>query len=565
MTEIPERRPGRRPRTDAFGDFQTPPELARLVCERLADRCPPLAPASLLEPTCGIGRLLLAAMDQFPLASTALGIELNPGHVETLTASIAKRTDASRARIVRANIFHDQAASLIESLPEPILAIGNPPWVNNSALGALGSDNRPTRFNSARLALSGLDALTGKSNFDLAEWILLRLLDLLQGRQATFAMLCKTAVARKVLAYCGRNRQLLHHAEIHPIDAPRAFGAAVHACLFVASTSRSEQETIRTLPVAADDSLSCRIFPRLGEADGKAAAKAEGGGQNEARLHATRVIGYQDGQIIANLEAYQRWRHLRFVDGKRSAATDKDHGNGRGRKPNAHQNPIVRTATSPRWRSGIKHDCVDVMEFVSRGGRLLNGLGEEVFLEDECLFPLRKGSALRSGFDPGPGRWMLVPHRSLREDPGQIRERAPRTWAYLERHGETLDRRASAIYRKRPRFSVFGVGDYAFSPWKVVVSGFSKQLRFIAIGPCPETGKPVVLDDTAYFLPCATAAEAHSRVASLHSAPALEFFSAFLFPDAKRPVTIDLLRRIDLDALDREPGLLLDPSTAPVR
>ena len=41
------------------GDYQTPPELAHAVCARLAGDG--LAPAAVLEPTCGRGAFLAAA------------------------------------------------------------------------------------------------------------------------------------------------------------------------------------------------------------------------------------------------------------------------------------------------------------------------------------------------------------------------------------------------------------------------------------------------------------------------------------------------------------------------
>ena len=47
--------------------------------------------------------------------------------------------------------------------------------------------------------------MTGKSNFDISEWMLIRLLEALQGRRATIAMLCKTATARKVLRHAWLN------------------------------------------------------------------------------------------------------------------------------------------------------------------------------------------------------------------------------------------------------------------------------------------------------------------------------------------------------------------------
>lgn len=61
-----------------------------------------------------------------------------------------------------------------------------------------------------------------------------------------------------------------------------------------------------------------------------------------------------------------------------------------------------------------------------------------------------------------------------------------------------------------------------------------------------------MLDDTSYFVPCSTEHEAEFVVSLLNSTIAKGFFEAFLFWDAKRPITVDLLDRIDLLALARE-------------
>ena len=75
---------------------------------------------------------------------------------------------------------------------EPIVILGNPPWVTASALGALGSDNLPEKSNFQNR--KRLDALTGKSHFDVAEWMLLKLIEAGHGKNVTVAMLIKTGV-----------------------------------------------------------------------------------------------------------------------------------------------------------------------------------------------------------------------------------------------------------------------------------------------------------------------------------------------------------------------------------
>ena len=121
--------------------------------------------------------------------------------------------------------------------------------------------------------------------------------------------------------------------------------------------------------------------------------------------------------------------------------------------------------TSPlKWRSGVKHDCSRIMELRPNGGDdFENGLGEVVSLESTYLYPMLKSSEL---IKPHPtlSRYMLVTQRLVGEDTSRIERTASRTWDYLQSYADRLDARASSIYEKRPRFSVFGVGPYSFAP-----------------------------------------------------------------------------------------------------
>ena len=115
-----------------------------------------------------------------------------------------------------------------------------------------------------------------------------------------------------------------------------------------------------------------------------------------------------------------------------------------------------------------------------------------------------------------------------------------------------LDGRASSIYRNRPRYCIFGVGDYSFSSWQVAISGFYKSLRFVSVGPIDD--RPVVFDDTVYFLPCSSREEAHLVADCLNSKPVQEYLSSMVFWSDKRPITIDLLERVALQRVFDELG-----------
>src|SRR5215212_2859271 len=288
-----------------FGDFQTPPDLARAIFSLLSQR---IAPASILEPTCGIGSFLVSGAQIFPEAQ-ALGVEINPLYVAELEQIISNDPRLSHIRVINDSFFAIDWTTVSASLPQPVLIIGNPPWVTNAAVGALGGSNLPTKSNFQ--AHAGLDALTGKSNFDISEWMIRRLLDVFMSSECTIGVLCKTAVARKILLYSWSTDVPLHRAEIRRIDAVAHFGASVEACLLV-------------LEIGSADAKKCLMYDRLDDATPSGA------------------LAYRNGQLIANVDAHERWKHL-------------------------------EGASPERWRSGVKHDCSKVMEMHSCERGLLNG------------------------------------------------------------------------------------------------------------------------------------------------------------------------------------------------
>jgi hypothetical protein len=193
----------------------------------------------------------------------------------------------------------------------------------------------------------------------------------------------------------------------------------------------------------------------------------------------------------------------------------------------------------PQWRSGVKHDCSRVMELSQVDGNLVNGFGQQQNLEDRYLYPLLKGSDVANG-RLAPRRYMLVTQTKIGSPTDPIRGLAPLTWAYLEEHDKYLDARKSSIYQGQPRFSIFGVGDYTFAPFKIAICGLYKRLRFELVPPFE--GKPIVFDDTVYFLPFDSEQEARSALDALTSPTATKFFQSRVFWDAKRPINKGLLQ-----------------------
>lgn len=206
-----------------YGDYQTPDSFALSVCKYLKEK-KKINPSIIVEPTCGTGNFIKNSL--IFSAEHILGIELNPKYCELCQSSI---TDP-RVQIINSDFFSLDLKAVIKNKKD-VLVIGNPPWVTNSTLSTLNSANLPPKVNFK--GLKGIDALTGASNFDICEYIILRLISSLHDTNATIAMLCKTSVARNIFAELKRNQIPFNACDIFEFNANKVFGINASACLLV--------------------------------------------------------------------------------------------------------------------------------------------------------------------------------------------------------------------------------------------------------------------------------------------------------------------------------------------
>lgn len=472
-----------------LGDFQTPPALVAAVLTRIGSRGKPWQ--RVLEPTCGRGNFLSGVLGMSPAPCQVRGIELQSRYLSEAHERLAQSSATDRCSLIQSNLFDLDLSALAWDDPEgPLLVVGNPPWVTNSEFGALQSVNRPPRSNVKHAR--GIDAITGGSNFDAAEAVWLKLLTELADQSPTIALLCKTSVARNVLEHARRLAIPLEFAEVIRLDARAWFEAAVEACLLIVQVGKPSASVITPLDRVP-------VFARLDETEPES------------------FLGFARGQTVADADAYAR--HA-WADG----------------------------ACALTWRQGVKHDAASVMELsIALDGGWTNKLGEAVDVEPEFVFPLLKGTDLSRPAPVEPRRAVIVTQRSVGHDTLRLKADAPRLWAYLQRHMEFFSRRKSSVYLKRPPFAMFGIGPYTFSPYKVGISGLHRRPVFRAIGPFG--GRPVMLDDTGYFLPCDSAEQAALIATLLNGPEAIGLLASLTLPGSKRPVTKSLLRRVDLLAL----------------
>lgn len=484
-----------------FGDFQTPTELVHAILACLTKSGKTWE--RVLEPTCGQGNFIEAVLSNGMAPREVLGIEIQDQHAEA-AKRLCHQSGAAHVSILKADIFRlDLGRDLQWQDGGALLVIGNPPWVTNTELSAHGSTNLPHKTNLKNLP--GFEAMTGSSNFDIAEYIWLKLIRELAGERPTIGLLCKTLVARNVLQFAAATDLPISNAVIRRIDAKRWFNAAVDACFFCLDVGQGESR------------YEADIYADL---------------ESEAPI---ATIAISDGKLVSNVANRAA---LAVFDGV---------------------SPLT-------WRQGLKHDAASVVELtVDEHGTFQNKLGDTVQVEGDYVFPLLKSSDLGGNGNAKPKRAVVVPQKRMGEDTLHLARTAPHLWRYLTGHRAAFERRKSSIYRNQPPFAYFGIGEYSFAPYKVAISGMYKVPIFRAIGP--RQGQPVMFDDTCYFIACSSGEQA-ALVASLLNDPiCLDFLETIAFWDAKRPITKKLLQRIDLLALLQhvDKRALLERATSEVK
>lgn len=454
-----------------YGDYQTPIDFAEKVCHYLKDSHH-LKPSAIVEPTCGLGNFLKSSL--LFNAKEYYGIEINPEYCEVCRNSI----NDDRVNIINSDFFAFSSKAFIKDRRQ-ILVIGNPPWVTNSTLSALGSDNLPLKANFR--GLRGIDAITGASNFDICEYIILQLVNEYRDTNTVISMLCKTSVARNVFKELKRNHIAFSSCDMLEFDAAKVFGISASACVLVIHLSDK-----------SITSNACNVY------------------DFEYHIIPKSQFGYSNGQFYSNL--------------------DTDTKNFDGHCPF-------------EWRQGVKHDCSKVMELTIRNGAFQNGRRENVQIETDIVFPLIKSSMFKAPVIHRFSKFVIVTQKKAREETEHLKYEAPKTWEYLNHNIELFENRKSSIYHGAPPFSMFGVGDYSYSRYKVGVSGFYKQPLFSVLYSDDE--KPVMTDDTSYFICFDNFDMAYVAMLLLNSKKVQNFLTSIAFLDAKRPYTKKVLERID--------------------
>ncbi len=468
-----------------YGDFQTNKELADKATIYLTSKN--ISPEIIIEPTCGKGNFIIASLKTFKEIKNVFGVEIYKPYVwETKFNIIGLYLDYPQKNkpdisIQHCNVFDFDFKQIAKEYgTKNVLIIGNPPWVTNSKLGALNSTNLPNKSNFKNH--SGLDAMTGKGNFDIAEFITLMMIENFQDANGNLLLLIKNSVIKNLVYDQNKNQYKIGAMEKLCIDSKKEFDVSVEASLFYCKLNSNPELTCQEFNFY-DNNFSYVQF------------------------------GWFNGKFVSNIETY--------INAKEFDGTC----------------PFV-------WRQGLKHDCSKVMEFEKVNGHYVNGLDEEVNLESGLIYGILKSSDLKNTVIHRTRKYTIVTQRKVGQETKQIKSDYPKTYQYLIDHLESFEARKSSIYRNKPLFSIFGIGDYSFKPYKVAISGLYKTFHFTLV--LPQDDKPVMLDDTCYLLGFSKIEYAIYTLILLNSKKTKQFLESITFSDAKRVFTKDVLMRIDI-------------------
>lgn len=467
---------------EEYGDWQTNYPLALSICRMLKENG--VSPQVVIEPTCGKGNFILAALATFDTVEDVYGIEINAGYISELSQNLkqVQYPSSVRLHLLNKNFFAVDFKEIKNAIKgKNILVLGNPPWVTNSKLGELDSDNVPVKSNFK--GNKGLEAITGKGNFDIAEYITFKMQEVVAGENAFMALLLKCSVIKNLIYEQGK-KQTLTNAVQYNINTEREFAASVASALFTAE-------------IKTGGNACCDVFDFYTKKK-------------------KRTFGWVNRHFVSNCDEY---RSSLFVDGKSNLT----------------------------WWSGLKHDCSNVLELSCVNGAYYNKMNERVDIEDDMIYPFLKSSDLKEEIVTKCRKYVILTQHKTSEDTLLIKKEHPKTYRYLDEHSQFFDNRKSTIYKNRPRFCIFGVGDYTFKKYRIAISGLYKQTRFSLVSDIG--GKQALLDDTTYLLGFDKENYARYTLKLLNSDVVQNFIESVYFEDSKRPINKDLLMRIDLVAV----------------
>ena len=144
-------------------------------------------------------------------------------------------------------------------------------------------------------------------------------------------------------------------------------------------------------------------------------------------------------------------------------------------------------------------------------------------IEPELLYPLLRAGNVKRWYAK-PNAQILITHEAdshLNAIPEPVmKNHYPRAYTYLLQFEQYLRSRKTQVIQnlinRGPFYSLFGIGEYTFAPWKVAWTRIAK-VEAVVLGE--ENNKPVMPQETLTMVPCQTEEEAHYLAAAINSTP----------------------------------------------
>jgi hypothetical protein len=515
-----------------FGEYYTPPGLAELGVEAVAADAEEFATAVVVDPGCGAGAFLTAALrrkralEPSPsgttvtaaaavrrLTSTVVGIDVNPVAVSAARTAyllallpLVRGGDVDRLSLP---VYLGDALGLADDAPalgiegDADALVGNPPWIPWERLPRAQKD-RLRDGPVDRLGLfdyEGAAARLGHANDDVSLPFVWTCLDRYLRDEGVAAFVLKRDLVRGPagrLVRSGRvGRRPLVVEHVHDFAAVDPFaGVDAATALYVFRVGAAEAET-------ADEPHKTDATDEADETDRTATGTS-----------ARSVVPSTVWEPTGTDPDFGSLASLRATLGR--TETGLQPIDPEDRASPWHRTDAAVDALGPcayRIRHGLKDDAKAVFS-------VDDDLLEEI--EPTHVYPyLRSKHVVKWGLF-GHDRFLVPQRQAGADNEDALAREAPTTYAYLERNRERLEARRSSWFDAGPFYSLFGLGPYTWAPYKVVWCrlGFNPEFAVASTvdDPTLENGT-VVPGDHCMFVACDDEREAHYLCALLNAAP----------------------------------------------
>jgi len=183
----------------------------------------------------------------------------------------------------------------------------------------------------------------------------------------------------------------------------------------------------------------------------------------------------------------------------------------------------------------------------------------ETTIEPDLVYPLLRGRDV--------GRWRAKPSISiiLSQDPDRrigwdaswLRTKLPLTFEYLSNFEEQLRKRGSRVVRnlieKGPFYSMYAVGPYTMSTWKVVWREQASAMTAAVVGPVGV--RPVIPDHKLMLVPCESELEAQFVCGALNSSIVRQIVASYTISTS---ISTHVLEHVKVPRFDPTNGVHSD-------